>query len=107
MIEERIDTKGKNTKLAVRRSLNLDSGKSSKFLLEFSAAGWNQITLDYLDSIQCLNDARLTEIFDEAKAVALKTKPHSVIAIEGATKSSRSTLQSDDESEGLGSNFFS
>jgi hypothetical protein len=100
MIEERIDSKGKNSKPAVRKTLNPNSGKGSKSLLEFSAAGWNQITLDYFDSIRKLSDARLTAIFDEAKAIATKCKPKLAMAMEEPAKSSRSTLQSDDESEG-------
>jgi hypothetical protein len=106
MIEERVDSKGKNTKLAVRKILNPKTGNGSRSLLEFSAAGWNRITLDYFDSIKNLSDTRLAAIFDEARALATKGKPQLAMLVDRPTKSCRSTLQSDDESEGLISELF-
>lgn len=102
MIEDRVDSKGKNTKLAVRKVLNPNSGKASRSLLEFSAAGWNHITLEYFDAVKKLSDARLMEIFDEAKAIATKAKPKLAMVIDGPPKSSRSALQSDEESDATG-----
>jgi hypothetical protein len=108
MIEERVDSKGKNTKPAIRKAVNPNSGKASRFLLEFSAAGWNQITLDYCDAVRNLSDERLAAIFDEAKAIATKAKPKLAMVpmIDGPSKSSRATLQSDDDSDGWYSCHF-
>ena len=99
MVEERIDSKSKNTKLVVQKVPNPNTGKGSRVLLEFSAVGWNKVTLDYFDSVKKLSEARLVAIFDEAKAVAMKGKPR-LAMVEEPAKSSRSTLESDDESEG-------
>ena len=104
MIEERMDSKGR-TKLAVRKLHNPDMGNHSGFLAEFSAAGWNQITVDYFDSIKNLSEARLTTIFDDARALVTKGKPH-LAPIGQPEKSSRSTLQSDNESGGKSGLFL-
>lgn len=100
MVEQRIDSKGKNKKLAIWKLPNANTGISSRFLLEFSAAGWNQVTLDYLDSIKKLSDTRLTEIFDEARALATKGRPQLAMLVDRPAKSTRSILQSDNESDG-------
>ena len=105
MIEERVDLKGKNKKLTVRKISNPKTGNGSKVPLEFSATAWNQVTLDYFDSIKKLKDARLTAIFNEAKALAIKGKPQ-LAGFNRPAKSSRSTLQSDGESDGLQFNLF-
>jgi hypothetical protein len=96
LVEQRVDSKGKNKKLAIRKLLNAKTGNSSRSLFEFSAAGWNQVTLDYVDSVKQLSDARLAEIFDQAKAIAKKV-PHLAMLIDRPLKSACSTLQSDDE----------
>lgn len=101
MIEDRLDSKGKNKKPAVRKVLNPNSGKASRSPLEFSAAGWNQITVEYFNAVKKLSDARLTEIYDEAKALATKSRPGlaAMIANDGPSKLDRSNLQSDEESD--------
>jgi hypothetical protein len=97
MIEERVDSKG-NTKLTVWKSHNPRTGHHSGFRHDFSAAGWNQATLDYFDSVKNLTGARLTAIFDEAKGLVTKGVPQSTVPQPG--KSGRSVLHSDDELEG-------
>lgn len=97
-----MDSKGKNMKLAVRKISNLKTGNSSRVLLEFSATVWNQATLDYLDSVKKLSDERLMAIFNEAKALVTKGGK----AVDKPEKSSRSTLQSDGESDGLQFDLF-
>jgi hypothetical protein len=95
MIEERVDSKG-NSKLLVQRSHNPKTGHNSGFRHDFSAIGWNNTTLDYLDSVKSLTSGRLTAIFDEAKGLATKGVQSTVLQPE---KSGRSTLRSDDELE--------
>ena len=65
MVEEREYANGKK-KFAVRKSHNLNTGTHSKFLTEFSATGWNQTTIDFLDAIMALGDKRLKHTLDEA-----------------------------------------
>jgi len=101
MIEERVNSKGKNMKLAVRKISNPKTGSGSRVPLEFSATLWNQVTLDYFDSVKRLSEERLTAIFNEAKALVVKGK-----TVDRSGKSSRSTLQSDGESNGLQFDLF-
>ena len=96
MIEDRADSKGK-AKLAVRKMHNSRTGHSSGFTLEFSATEWNQTTLDYFDSVKQLSSVRLTAIFDQAKGLATKGVPNSMVQ---SGRSGRAALQSDGESEG-------
>jgi hypothetical protein len=103
LIEDRADSKGK-VKLAVRKMHNLRTGHSSGFTLEFSATGWNQTTLDYFDSVKDLKEARFDEIFNAAKVLAgPRGKPRLGVDLRRpGGKSSRSNLQSDDESDTQG-----
>jgi DNA uptake protein ComE-like DNA-binding protein len=94
MIEEREDTKGK-LKFAVRKSHHLTTGKHhSRTLTEFSAAGWNQATMDYLESVQGLGDKRLKAILDDAKS-RVKGKNKEFLGTK--PKSTRSALHSDSD----------
>jgi len=92
MIEERVYDKGK-LKFVVRKSHHPKTGNHSRTITEFSAAGWNQATMDYLDSVQKLGNKRLRAILNEAKSRVkgknkeLATKP----------KSTRSILHSDSD----------
>ena len=62
--------------------------------MEFLAAGWNEATLDYLDSIQRSGNKGLKVILNEAKS-RIKGKKKEVFALK--LKSSRSALQSDSD----------
>jgi hypothetical protein len=97
MIEEHVDSKG-NTKLVVRKSHNPRTGHRSGFRHDFSSASWNQVTLDYFDSVKHLSSVRLTAIFDQAKGLATKGIQNSMVPQPG--KSGRAALQSDGELEG-------
>ena len=96
MIEEQVDAKG-NTKLMVRKSHNPRTGYHSGFRHDCSAASWNEVTLDYFDSVKQLSSVRLTAIFDQAKGLATKGVPNSMVR---SGRSGRAALQSDGESEG-------
>lgn len=60
-------------------------------------AGWNQATLDYLDSIKGLGDKQLKAILDEASDFVKKGKRQENLS---KPKSSRSILHSDNEESG-------
>jgi hypothetical protein len=95
MIEKRVDSKG-NTKLTVRKLHNPKTGQHSGFRQDFSSAGWNQVTMDYLESIKKLPSTRLADIFSEAKALASKGVDKS---LRQAGNSGCLDLQSDEGSE--------
>jgi len=95
MVHERVDAKGKG-KFVIQKSHNPDTGIHSRFLTEFSAAGWNQVTIDYLESIDGLGDKKLKLILDEANDRAKKGKKQEEFS---KPKSIRSALHSDDEYE--------
>ena len=103
MIEDRADSKGK-AKLAVRKMHNSRASHSFGFMLKISAIGWNQTTLDYFDSVKDLKEARFDEIFNAAKVLAgPRGKSRLVVDLSRpGGKSSRSNLQSDDESDTQG-----
>jgi hypothetical protein len=67
-MEQRPDTKGKQ-RFYVRKSYASGSGIS--FATEFSAAGWNKATLEYLGSVKLLGAERLQVIFDEIKDIQM------------------------------------
>ena len=46
----------------------------SRFLTKFSVAGWNQVMIDYLDSVNSLGNKKLKLILDEANYFAKKEK---------------------------------
>jgi hypothetical protein len=96
-ITEQGDSKGRG-RFVVEKMANPRASNSSKCSLEFSAAGWNQVTLDYFDSVKKLTDGRLTQIFNEAMALS-KCKSQSAIQGSMPAKSSRAMLQSDEEEE--------
>jgi hypothetical protein len=48
------------------------TNNSLKISTEFSVTGWNEITLDYMDSVTKLNNGQLTVIFSQTKALAKK-----------------------------------
>lgn len=73
MVEEHEDAKGKK-KLVIRKLHNPNTGICSGSLTGFSTAGWNQATLDYLESVQELDEKRLKTILDEASALVTKGK---------------------------------
>lgn len=96
MIEKRVDLKG-NMKLVVRKVHNPKTGHRSGLRHDFSSAGWNQVTLDYFESVKKLSSTRLADILDEAKGLSMKGVKRSTVQ---AGTSGRSALQSDDD-EGL------
>ena len=65
MVENRPDTRGR-TRLAVQKV------HSSDISGEFSAQGWNKITVEYLKSVKQLGTKRLRAIFDLAKGLVPK-----------------------------------
>ena len=90
-----MDTKGKH-KFVVRKSHHPTTGKHhSRTLTEFSAAGWNQVTMDYLDSVQKLGGKRLRAILEDAKSHIKGKNKNSVLATK--PKSTRSILHSDSD----------
>lgn len=93
MIEEQVDSKGKR-KFVVQKSHHPKAGNLSKALTEFFAAGWNEATVDYLDSVKELGKKWLKAIFDEAKLRVQKRKRENFNI---KPKSSRSALHSDSE----------
>ena len=97
MIEERVDSKGKK-KFVVRKAHHPKTGNLSRALTEFSAADWNDATMDYLASVKGLGKQRLKVIFEEAKLRVKKGKENIYTT---KPKSSRSVLCSDDEDEAL------
>jgi len=103
MIEERVDKNGKS-KFVVRKAHHPKTGNHSRVLTEFSAAGWNEATLDYLDSIQRLGNKKLKAILNEAKS-CVKGKKKEVFTLK--SKSSRSALQSDSDDTGKEFESFS
>jgi hypothetical protein len=95
MIEKRVDSKGNVTKLVVRKPHNPKTGHRSGIRHDFSSAGWNQVTLDYFESIKNLSGTRLADIFDEAKGLVTKGVKQSTKL--RSEKSDRADLQSDVE----------
>jgi hypothetical protein len=91
LIEDRPDSKGKS-RLSVRKALQANTGVLSTFSTEFSALGWNKITVEYLHAVKGLNEKKLTMIFDEAKELV-----KSVVQDEMDSHSGRATLCSDEE----------
>jgi len=99
MIEKRVDSKG-NMKLTVRKPHNQKTGHRSGIRHDFSSAGWNQITLDYFESVKSLSSNKLADIFNEAKGLVTKGVRQSKGSQARAEKSGQAALQSDDELEG-------
>jgi uncharacterized protein with von Willebrand factor type A (vWA) domain len=71
MIDNRHDSRGK-TRLVVRKSHSSATGTLSAISAEFSAQGWNKITMEYFDSVKQLGTKRLKIIFDLAKSFLQK-----------------------------------
>lgn len=68
MIVEGVDPNGKK-KFFIQKSHHPKTGNHHpKAFTEFSAAGWNDATMDYLDSVKGLDKKRLQMIFKEAKS---------------------------------------
>jgi len=88
------DTKGKS-KLAVQKSHHHNTGVSSTISTEFSAVGWNKVTMEYLGSVKQLGKKKLKVISDEAKDVVQGTGQE--ILNESMEPSGRATLCSDEE----------
>ncbi len=92
MVEERSDGRGRK-KFFVQRSHNTNTGVQSGFLSEFSAAGWNKVTIEYLKSIKGLGDARMKKIISEAREISMGKKREII----DKPMSGRSNLHSDEE----------
>jgi len=91
------DTKGRG-KLIVRKSHHHNTGVTSTISTEFSAAGWNKVTMEYLGSVKQLGKKKLKVILDEAKDLVQKgTGTGQEILNESMEPSGRATLCSDEE----------
>ena len=86
MVENRPDTRGR-TRLAVQKV------HSSDISGEFSAQGWNKVTVEYLKSVKQLGAKKLRAIFDLAKGLVPKSQQFDA----DESHSGRATLCSDEE----------
>jgi len=90
------DTKGRS-KLIVRKLHYHNTGVLSTISTEFSAVGWNKVTMEYLGSVKQLGKKKLKVILDEAKDLVQKgTGTGQEILNESMEPSGRTTLCSDE-----------
>jgi hypothetical protein len=94
MIDNHTDTRGR-PRLVVQKVHSPDTGALSTISAEFSAQGWNKITVEYLESVKQLGTKRLKAIFDLAKGLDPKYASGEFDAEE--LPSGRATLCSDEE----------
>jgi hypothetical protein len=95
LVEETCDSRGKQ-KLTIRKAFNPSTGLPSQISTEFSAAGWNKATMEYLNSAKKLGTKKLNEILNEARELA----PQQEATVETPELSSdRANLCSDEEDD--------
>jgi hypothetical protein len=87
------DTRGR-TRLVVQKSHSPDTGVLSSISAEFSAQGWNKVTIEYLASVKQLSEKKLKAIFDLAKDFIKKGTGQFNVE---QSHSGRATLCSDEE----------
>lgn len=92
LVVETHDSKGK-LKLMVEKMHNPSTGVASQISTEFSALGWNKVTMEYLHSIKQLGTKKLKQIFDEAREIV----PQDSLIDAPELSSGRATLCSDED----------
>jgi hypothetical protein len=81
---------------------NANTGVPSVMATEFSAIGWNRVTLEYLHSAKKLDKKKLQVILDEAKGL-VKVKPQDAADELTDGSSGRAALCSDPEDDSMNS----
>ena len=100
-----LKTNPRSTHLGVRKIENPETKKNSGFLTDFSWEHWNDAAVDYLQSVNALNESRILEVLNKTFFIpdhAGRKMRHTGILRHSQllnSGSARATLHSDTESD--------